>query len=137
MAKLVSVFISAGHRRLIVAAIWAAAFVFVLALIGVVAARQVGIVMRAEVTSAAEQFERLDTNVRNTFAVLRRDVTAEPCSPEFGNQLRKVAFLPDGLSELIYAPDGVVRCSLSAPRLASPVALGEPDFTTSGITIWL
>ncbi|BCH24796.1 EAL domain-containing protein [Mesorhizobium sp. L-8-3] len=137
MAKLVSVFISAGHRRLIVAAIWAAAFAFVLGLIGIVAARQVGIVMRAEIGSALERFERLDENVRNTFAMLHKDVTAEPCSPAFGSQLRKVAFLPDGLSEFIYAPDGVVRCSISAPRLAAPVALGAPDITADGVAIWL
>jgi sensor c-di-GMP phosphodiesterase-like protein len=109
----------------------------VLARIGVVAARQVGIVMRAEVISALEQFERLDENVRNTFAMLRRDVTAQPCSPAFGSQLRKVAFLPDGLSELIYAPEGIVQCSISAPRLAAPVALGKPDITTGGMTVWL
>lgn len=137
MAKLVSVFISASHRRLIVAAIWLVAFGCVLALIGLIAGRQVDLIMRTEAAAAVEQFERLDENVRNTFAALRRDVTAEPCSPEFGRQLRKVAFLTDGLSELIYAPGGIVRCSISSPRLAAPIALGEPDLATAGMTIWL
>lgn len=137
MAKFVSVFISASHRRLIVALVWAVMFVLVFTLIGVFATRQVNLIMRKEAEGALEQFERLGDKIRSTFDVLHENVTAEPCSPAFGNQLRKVAFLPDGLSEFLYAPGGAVLCSTSAPRLAEPVQLGKPDIVDGGTAIWL
>lgn len=137
MAKFVGVFIFSGHRRLIVVLIWTMAFILVLALVGVVSTRQVHLIMRTEAQGALEQFERLNDNVRSTFDVLRRDVTAEPCSETFGRQLRKVAFLPDGLNEFLYAPGGLVLCSTNATRLDQPIRLGNPDIVADSLAIWL
>lgn len=137
MAKFVSVFISSSHRRLIVVPIWTMAFILVLALVGIVSAQQVNLIMRTEAQGALEQFERLDDNVRSTFDVLHRDVTAEPCSAAFSSQLRKVAFLPDGLNEFLYAPGGEVLCSTNASRLDEPIRLGDPDIVADSIAIWL
>jgi len=140
MAKFVSVFISASHRRIIVALIWALMFFLITVLIGVFATRQVKDMMRAETERTLEQFIRLGDNVRSTFAALHKDVTAEPCSPAFISQLRKVAFIPDGLNEFLYAPGGVALCSISVPRFAEPVRLGKPDIATAGpkgTAVWL
>ncbi|WP_223999761.1 EAL domain-containing protein [Aureimonas sp. SA4125] len=62
-----------------------------------------------------------------TFEVLKADVTAPPCTPEFDRQIRGVAYRPDGLNEFFYAPDGIIECTVSMGRLNPPITLGQPD----------
>jgi len=50
--------------------------------------------------------------------------------------LRDIAYLPDGLNEFVYAPGGVVKCSVDADVAA--YSLGVPDVRTEApnVSIW-
>ena len=140
MAKLVSIFISDAYRRAMVALIWLVSFLCCLALIAWFAVMQVNEAITAETEASLAGVERLRTNIASTLDTLATQVTAAPCSAEFNSQMRKVAYLPDGLNELLYVPHGVVRCSANSPVLAQPVDLGKPDMkasNSSGFSVWL
>ncbi|MCQ8781306.1 EAL domain-containing protein [Mangrovibrevibacter kandeliae] len=74
--------------------------------------------------------------LQSVFAKLKSDVTALPCSDEFKRQLHEIAYLPDGLSEFIYAPDRVPLCSTGGLAVQQ-VQLGTPDFELPDASIWL
>jgi sensor c-di-GMP phosphodiesterase-like protein len=140
MNKFVGNFIREGHRHAIVACVWLVVFAAEVGLIGWVGLHQVNQTMRGEAQAALDDFDRLRTNLNSTFAVLERDVTATPCSPRFTVQIRKVAYLPDGLNEFLYAPGGVVHCSASTTDFARPVRLGKADIgagADGGFSVWL
>lgn len=64
---------------------------------------------------------------------------SEACSPDFLQKLRAIAFLPDGIHELLYAKGNMVICSVTMDRLAQPIDIGAPDFTLRrkrSIEIW-
>lgn len=62
---------------------------------------------------------------------LLETASGAPCSPEFIDSLREVAFLPDGLNTFLYAPEGQVRCSSDGRVFDSPVDLGKPDIAAA------
>lgn len=132
MAKFVSVFITTAHRRLIAGIVWAFCFIGVLAIIGSYALHRTTETMQAEAQSVTQQFARLRNNLTSTLLQMHRELTAEPCSAQFNEQMRRIAYLPDGLNEFLYAPDGKVHCSVSVPRFVVPVELGEPDMMRQG-----
>jgi len=140
MAKLVSVFISAAHRRAIAVVVWGLTFLALLAAIGGYAVHRTGHTVDAEARIAADQFVRLRTNLLSTFDAMHRDLTAEPCSAEFNEQLRKIAYLPDGLNEFLYAPGGKAECSANIAGFDKVVDLGQPDVARQGergIVFWM
>ncbi|WP_161601186.1 EAL domain-containing protein [Neoaquamicrobium microcysteis] len=140
MAKFVSVFISAAHRRLISLLVWALSFAMVLGLIGWYAHHRTGETMRFEARQAAEHFIRLRTNLLSTFDVMHADLTAEPCTPAFNDQLRRIAYLPDGLNEFLYAPGGHAKCSATVAAFDEAVDLGRPDIARQGergLVFWI
>ncbi len=63
---------------------------------------------------------------------------SDACSEKFLSNLRRIAFLPDGVHELLYVPGGAVRCSVSKGRWSAPIAIGKPDFTLRNgqISVW-
>jgi hypothetical protein len=61
-------------------------------------------VVLADAGENIAQLEKVRGYVNAAFEMLRRDVTADSCSPEFHRQMRRVAFEPDGLNEFLYAP---------------------------------
>ena len=71
-------------------------------------------------------------NVVFALQKLQQDATAPPCSPDFLAQMQKIAFIPDGLNEFLYAPNGVAECSTRQPKFITPVPLGAPDIEGSG-----
>lgn len=73
-----------------------------------------------------------------TIARLAELDESDPCSPGFLRGMRRIAFLPDGVHELLYVPDGAVLCSVSNGRLSAPIAIGDPDFTVRGgeMAVW-
>lgn len=141
MAKLVSVFISSAYRQAIAALVWVSVFLLVLAVIGGYALYKTSDLARMESERAVGQFVRLRANLLETFDRIHAEVTAEPCSPAFREQLRRIAYLPDGLNEFLYAPGGHVQCSLNLASLDAPLYLGAPDLVGSGekrrIAIWI
>ncbi len=140
MARFVSVFISAAHRRLISLVVWLMAFAVMVAVIGWFALDQAGRAMKYEARFTTDHFVRLRTNLLSTFDAMHDGLTAEPCSPAFQEQLRRIAYLPDGLNEFLYAPGGRARCSANVAAFDGTVELGAPDIARKGergIAMWV
>jgi len=140
MAKLVSVFISPAYRQAVAALVWVSVFLLVLAGAGGYALYKTSDLARMEGERAIEQFVRLRVNLVETFDMIHAQVTADPCSRLFREQLRRIAYLPDGLNEFLYAPGGHVQCSLNLAALAEPHYLGAPDLVGPGearIALWV
>lgn len=140
MAKLVSVFISSTCRRMIAAIVWLGAFAVVVAVGGGYALHKTAELAQMEGDRAIEQFTRLRGNLFETFERMQAQLTAEPCSPAFREQLRRIAYLPDGLNEFLYAPGGKAQCSLSISAFEPAVDLGAPDMIGSDdhpLSVWI
>jgi len=125
MANFISLLIGRSHQRLVGFALWVLAFVIALSFAAVFTAHQINSTMVTEARLVLEPLVRLRSNVVSTFAEMNRQLTAEPCSPAFHDQLREIAFLPDGLNEFLYAPGGVAQCSVSQDF--EPHAFGVAD----------
>lgn len=126
MARFISVFISASHRNAIALLLWAAMLVLTFGTAGWSALQLAGESMLTHAAVPLEQFVRLRQSVSATFEALAAEVVAEPCSNGFHEQLRKIAYRPDGLSEFLYAPGDAIQCSIDRD-FAVPVVLGPPD----------
>ncbi|MBP0614109.1 EAL domain-containing protein [Jiella mangrovi] len=74
-------------------------------------------------------FERLDTETGGV-----------PCGRGFVDGMRRIALMPDGLSEFLYMNGDEVRCSVSKGLLDEPIFLGPPALSTptgmSNIDVW-
>lgn len=136
MATFISLLIERSHQRLVGFTLWVLAFVLALALATTFAAHQINATMVTEARLVLEPLQRLRSSVITTFEEMNRQLTAEPCTPEFHDQLRAVAFLPDGLNEFLYAPNGIAECSVSQDF--EPFDLGTADISAgaSPITFW-
>lgn len=140
MARFVSVFVSAAHRRLISLVVWFVAFAAVIGAIGWYALDSTERTMTFEARFTADHFVRLRTNLLSTFDAMHANLVAAPCSPAFREQLRRIAYLPDGLNEFLYAPGGHARCSANVAAFDRPMDLGEPDIGgqgARGIAMWV
>lgn len=132
MPKLVSVFIDGRLGRLARAVLSTVLF---LALVGAGAVLVLWQIEGLAARKRADELGRImkvhDTAV-SALARLEKEATAPPCSPEFLEKMQQVAFLPDGLNEFFYAPQGVVACGTSRLRLDQPPSFGDPDIQTDG-----
>lgn len=143
MGNLVGLLISSRHQRSIRAALFVLVLGASLAIGLATALTQVHEGMKAQVGLSLAPYARLRDNVDAAFEAMQREVTATPCGELFNQQLRRVAYLPDGLNEFLYAPGGVVQCTANLGRLAVPHALGPPDHSPlaeaapSGIRFWI
>lgn len=140
MSRFVGLLIDGTHERAFKFALWLVAFAAMLTLATWVVAEQVSINMRTETQRSLAGYERLRTNVLSTFDEMDRRLTQPACSPAYLEELRRIAFLPDGINELLYAPDGVVQCSVNSGILAAPVDIGPPDILPAnpfGMAFWL
>lgn len=126
MAKLVRVFILPWYRRMITLVVWTASFAVVVASMGWYALDRTAYTMTEEARAASDDLLTLRQNLISAFDTLHTRLTAEPCSPAFHEQLRHVAYLPDGLSEFFYAPGGTIQCSVHQ-TFPGGHQLGEPD----------
>jgi sensor c-di-GMP phosphodiesterase-like protein len=136
MTRFISLLIERSHRRLVGFMLWLLTFVVALAAAALFTAHQVGDTMVAQANADMAQFIRLRENMLTTFDTMDKELTAEPCSPEFHEQMRKVAFLPDGINEFLYAPNGIAECSVI--ENFAPVSLGVPDMRGEGVfsSLW-
>jgi sensor c-di-GMP phosphodiesterase-like protein len=128
MAKLASIFISTRHLRMLGAATCVTSFLICLSLLVSLAHNRMERAVEAEIAVALDPYVRVSGHVASTFTALRREVTAAPCGAEFHAQLRKVAYLPDGLNEFFHAPGGRARCAVNDRTFDPPVDFGAPDF---------
>lgn len=87
--------------------------------------------LERQVARQVAEFDRLEAGLDTTFEALRADAGLTPCGPAFMHWLRRIAFLPDGVHELMYMADGGIACSVTQGRLDAPVALGAPDVASA------
>lgn len=140
MTRLLTILISAAHQKGLRASLFVVCFAALLATASWFIFEQVQQNMRQETARALSGFEQLRANVLGTFDQMDQRLTAAPCGPAFMDELRRIAFLPDGINELLYAPDGMAVCSVNLGIFPQPIALGEPEVVTQGphrIAFWL
>ena len=140
MAKFVSVFMSTTHRRLICALAWVMTFAAVLAVAGFYTLHRTVDIPQERTRHGAERFLQLRGDLRTVFDKMDAELTAEPCTIAFRDQLRRVAYLPDGLNEFLYAPGGKAQCSTRIPSFGKEVDFGAPDIDkniNAGVSLWI
>jgi sensor c-di-GMP phosphodiesterase-like protein len=138
--RLLDILISGSHQRLLVWSLWSAIFVVLLATASVFALGHARSVMLDDAREDALRLNNVRRNVEAGFHLLDTHVKAAPCSEEFLQQMRRVAFEPDGLNEFIYAPAERPQCSTSQVIFEKEIDLGPADITGEkrlGASIWL
>jgi sensor c-di-GMP phosphodiesterase-like protein len=126
MSRLIGILIAGTHERGLKIGLWLAAFIVLMFGATWIVAEQVSLNMRVETQRSLAGFERLRANVLSTFDEMDQRLEQPPCSPAFLEELRRIAFLPDGINELLYAPNGIVECSVNSGRLNTPEVLDAP-----------
>ena len=138
MSGFVNLFVSDRHERLVGFALWLAATLAFLAAALWFARAEFHASLRREAAAELAHLDTLHGHVTAAFKELQSTVTASPCSRPFLQQLRRVAFLPDGLNKFMYAPGGTVMCSTSLSDITTSRSLGAPDFTLPDeISVWV
>jgi sensor c-di-GMP phosphodiesterase-like protein len=140
MANLARIFISQANQRAIAVLAWLVFFTLLTVLTAIFAAYQVQDNLSNQTAQSMQQYARLRSNVLTAFEILQARVTATPCSAEFQQQLRKIAYMPDGISEFIYAPKGIAQCAVNHGRFLAPIDFGTPDIDANnpfGVELWL
>lgn len=140
MNRFIGILIAGTHERGLRIGLWLVAFVVLMFGATWIVAEQVSLNMRVETQRSLTGFERLRANVLSTFDEMDRRLVQPACSPAFLDELRRIAFLPDGINELLYAPNGRVECSVNSGRLAVPEDLGAPEIASQnpfGMAFWI
>lgn len=140
MGRFATFVISGTHGRLRRWLVWLTVFLLLLGGAGWIAAEQVSQTMRAEIGRSLATYGTLRSNIVAIFDAMDERLTAAPCSEAFLGQMRRIAFLPYGISELLYMPEGSVVCAGNEGWLDAPMELGLPDVAASdqfGIALWL
>ena len=140
MAGLARFFVTERHQRPLVMAIWTLVLAICLAIACWMLALNLRETLRNQTAIALDQYIALRTDVIDTFDRLERDVTAPPCTDIYLDQLRRIAFLPDGINEFLHFEDGTLVCSVNAGMFETPYALGSVDIESDnafGIAFWL
>ncbi|WIY53359.1 EAL domain-containing protein [Devosia sp. YIM 151766] len=140
MGRVATFLISGTHRRLRRLLVWLFAVTMLVGGAAWIASEQVAQNMRTEIDRSLVTYGGLRSNIVTIFDAMDASLTASPCSDSFRREMRRIAFLPDGVNELLYAPDGSVLCAGNTGLLAVPMELGPPDIAASdqfGIALWL
>jgi sensor c-di-GMP phosphodiesterase-like protein len=133
MSILANVFIAGrGHRKLLLALLWAALFLALLC-VGWSAVRwQIDAYADRSRAFELARVVAMRRNAISSLDELRREAAGMPCSTELLAIMRKIAFIPDGLNVFLHAPNGVVDCTTSVVADFGPVPLGAPDIAGNG-----
>lgn len=140
MSRLAGYLISARHQGALRLGLWTFAFLVIAALAAGLVAQQVTQAMHQETQRLLSDYERLRTNVAGALDQMEKRLQADPCSAPFLEEMRRIAFLPDGINELFYLDDGSIACTANLGVLASPVDLPAPNLTQwepLGFAVWL
>ena len=121
MSALANVFISIRHSSFFLGALWLALFLGFLAVGYCFVLLQVVGEVRRDHDAELGRIADTRRSAMSALRMLKHDATGSPCSSDFLAQMRRVAFLPDGLNEFLYAPNGVVKCSTSQSAFATRV----------------
>ncbi|AHB50390.1 hypothetical protein W911_15690 [Hyphomicrobium nitrativorans NL23] len=140
MSGFVNLFVSNQHERLVGFMLWLATTLALLAAALWFARAEFHDSLRRDAIAELAHLDTVQSNITNAFKELQATVTASPCSRPFMQQLRRVAFLPDGLNKFMYAPGGTVTCSTSLSDITTSRSLGPPDFmlpSDDEISVWV
>jgi len=139
MGSFVSYMISAQHQRRVRIALWAICFALLFIVGSMLILRDLRQGMSNEVARAMESVTRARMASNQTLDVMSREMTADICSDAYISQLRRVAFLPDGINELFYFANGRILCSANNGRLPVPQMLELADIpaTKDMPTLWI
>jgi len=139
MSSFVSYLISAEHQRRVRIALWLLCFSLLLATGVMLILRDLRDGMGAEVARAMDSLTRARTASTQTLEVMKHELTADICSDAFISQLRRIAFLPDGINELFYFDHGRILCSANVGRLGTPQMLATADISATEAmpTLWI
>lgn len=139
MAGFARFFVSERYQKTLVAFIWLVLFALALAIVTWISVLNIRESLRAETNRSLAEFTRLRGNVLSTFEVMDGWLTAIPCTPDYLEQLRRVAYIPDGINEFLHAPQGTVLCSVNKGVLDTPYVMGPPDIASDnpfGVSFW-
>ncbi|SJZ66790.1 EAL domain-containing protein [Consotaella salsifontis] len=141
MAQTISHLLSARQQNAVAIAFGCAIFVALVLVAAVVGLFELDATLASESRRLLAPFEETRDHVDAAFARLRQEASAEPCSAEFRDQMQKIAFLPDGLNQFFYAPDGRLTCASSGARFSPTIDLGPPDYVVDNAAqrraVWL
>lgn len=140
MVKLVNAVMLERQGWLVRLVLTALSFVVLLALLTVLAYREIGGAVADMGRDALARHAALDAKVDRTLDELEAALAASPCTLDFRAELRRFAYRPDGLNEFVYAPKGAIECSVSTEAFVPPLSLGIPDIArdaAAGSAIWL
>lgn len=132
MSAIARTLVSGHHQRLLRFLLWCGLFGAMLLVGYGFILWQVSSLMHQRQQEELQRMTAVHQNAVRTLRLLNDNVGGIPCSRQFRMQMLRVAFLPDGLNEFLYAPDGRVQCSTSQVSFNPPIALGKPDIDTPG-----
>lgn len=139
MAGFARFLVSERYQKPLVALIWFILFMVSAAVVTWISVLNIREELRQETARALSEYTRVRANVVSTFEIMEGWLTATPCTPEYFEQLRRVAYIPDGINEFMHAPGGVIQCSVNFGILPTPFELGAPDISSDnpfGAAFW-
>ncbi len=77
---------------------------------------QIGSHIRRDQNAELSRIAETHDNAVSALQRLQQEATAPACSHDFLAEMQTIAFIPDGLNEFLYAPNGIVQCSTSQPK---------------------
>lgn len=140
MSSIVSFLLAPRHQGKVRFALWALCFVLLVGAGGWFAMRELRQSMDDEVGRVMQTYANIRVAMVSTLDIMDRQLTAPPCSAEYAQQQRRVAFLPDGMNELFFFDNNRVVCTANKGLLPKPVDLGPPDIVSSTdlpVSLWL
>lgn len=139
MSSFVSYLISSEHQRRVRVALWILCFTILLAFGFMLILRDLREGMGAEVARAMDSVTKARTASTQTLEVMKHELTADICSDAYITELRRIAFLPDGINEVFYFDNGRILCSANVGRLAVPQMLASADIpaTETMPALWI
>ncbi|MCC2097610.1 MAG: EAL domain-containing protein [Hyphomicrobiales bacterium] len=117
-----------AYRKAIVAAGFLAGFALAIAMFVLTGAYSVSSALSNYMDQQMKSLDQVTSKWFATMGRLSELGDRDACSQSFVKQLRGIAFIPDGVHELLYASGDKVICSVTMGDADQPIALGQPDF---------
>lgn len=124
--------------RTVAAALFFALFSASLMIAGILFVFQVFLNLETQLNREIAKVDQLDSAFHTTMVALNSHNSTEACSPEFHHWLSTIAFLPDGIHEILYS-DKDQSCSVSRGKIPEGIELGKADLVRRdlGYQFWL
>lgn len=106
---------------------WIALFLAILAIMYKFALWEVSSELRRQNKAALAHVSQSHESAISALQALRADATAPPCSEAFLQQMRVIAYRPDGLNLFFFAPGATPKCGTNQTTYPAAHAFGDPD----------